>query len=88
MMLADYMYQERREKEDLTTLKTALTHSYNDSRKEKNERGLIRDTRNDTDNTVSNKMIITRKQKLDEKQLYGLFERLIKTSHTRIVECG
>ena len=28
----DYMYQEKREEEDLPALKTALTHRYNDSK--------------------------------------------------------
>ena len=40
---------------------------------EKHEEGLITATRNDTDNTKTNKMTITRKQ----KQLYGRFKRLI-----------
>ena len=31
-MLTDYMYQERREEEDLSALKTVLKHPYNDSR--------------------------------------------------------
>ena len=44
---------------------------------EKHERGLITDTRNDTDNTMANRMTITRKQKWEEKQLFGRFERLI-----------
>ena len=30
--LADYMYQEKREEEDLPALKTALAHRYNDSK--------------------------------------------------------
>ena len=40
--------------------------------------GLITVTRNDTDNTMANKMTITRKQKWEWKQLYGRFKRLIK----------
>ena len=41
--LADYMYQEKREEEDLSTSETALTHPYNDSKTyiEKHKRGLI-----------------------------------------------
>ena len=44
---------------------------------QKHEGGLITATRNDTDNTIDNRMTITRKQKLEEKQLYGCFKRLI-----------
>ena len=72
-------FQEKREEDDLLALKTALTHRYNDSKTiyKKNERGLITATRNDTDNTMNNRMTITRKQKWEGKQLYGLFKRLI-----------
>ena len=38
--------------------------------------GLITATRNNTDNTSTNRMTITRKQKLEGKQLYGRFKRL------------
>ena len=38
------------------------------------ERGLITAIRNETDNTVDNRMTITRKQKWEEKQLYGRFK--------------
>ena len=31
-MLADYMYQEKREEEDLPALETVLAHRYNGSR--------------------------------------------------------
>ena len=44
---------------------------------EKHEGGLITTIKNDTDNTMDNRMPITRKQKLEEKQLYGRFKRLI-----------
>ena len=43
---------------------------------EKHERGLITAIRNDTDNTIDNRMT-TRKQKWEKKQLYGRFKRLI-----------
>ena len=47
---------------------------------QKHERGL----RNDTDNTMDNKMTITRKQKWEGKQLYGRFKRLINNiSHDK-----
>ena len=39
--------------------------------------GLIAATRNDIDNTNTNRMTITKKQKWVEKQLYGHFKRLI-----------
>ena len=41
---------------------------------EKYERGLIR---NDTDNTIDDRMVTTRKQKWEKNQLYGRFKRLI-----------
>ena len=44
--------------------------------KEKHERGLITAIRNDTDNTIDDRMTTTRKQKLEEKQLYVRFKRL------------
>ena len=44
---------------------------------EKHERGLITGIRNDTDNTIDDRMTTTRKQKREEKQLHGRFKRLI-----------
>ena len=44
---------------------------------EKHEEALITATRNDTNYTMDNKITITRKQKWEEKQLYGRFKRLI-----------
>ena len=41
---------------------------------EKHEGGLITAIRNDTDNTMDNRMTITRKQKWEEKQLIGHFK--------------
>ena len=50
---------------------------------EKHERGLITAIRNDTDNTIDNRMTTTRKQKWG-KQLYGRFKRLINNiSHDK-----
>ena len=46
----------------------------------KHEGGLITDIRNNTDNTMGNRMTITRKQKWEEKQLYGRFKRLINAT--------
>ena len=54
---------------------------------EKHERGQITAIRKDTDNTddtIDDRMTMTRKQKWEEKQLYGRFELLINTiSHQK-----
>ena len=51
----------------------------------KHEGGLITFIRNNTDNTMDNRMAITRKQKWKEKQLYGCFKWLINNiSHDKI----
>ena len=50
---------------------------------EKHERGLITVIRNDTDNTIDDRMTTTRKQKWEKKQLYGRFKRLINISHQK-----
>ena len=44
---------------------------------QKHERGLITATKHETENTMNNRMTITRKQKWEGKQLYGRFKRLI-----------
>ena len=44
---------------------------------QKHEGGLITATRNDTENSMNNRMTITRKQKWEGKQLYGRFKRRI-----------
>ena len=44
---------------------------------QKHGRRLITVTRNDTDNMRTNRMTINRKQKWEEKQLYGHFKWLI-----------
>ena len=41
---------------------------------EKHERGWITAIRNDTDNTIDDRMTTTKKQKWEEKQLYGRFK--------------
>ena len=48
-----------------------------DDETEKREGRLITATRNITDNTRMNKTEITRKQKSEEKHLYGRFKRQI-----------
>ena len=51
---------------------------------EKHERGLITASRNDTGNTIDDRMTTTRKQKWEKKQLYGRFKRLINNiSHQK-----
>ena len=51
---------------------------------EKHERGLITAIRNDTDNTIDERMTTTRKQKWEGKQLYGCFKRLVNNiSHQK-----
>ena len=50
----------------------------------KHEGGLFTAMRNDTDNTMNNRKTTTRKQKWEEKQLYGRFKRLINNiSHQK-----
>ena len=51
---------------------------------EKHDGGLITAIRNDTDNTMGNRMTITWKQKWEGKQLYRRFKRLINNiSHDK-----
>ena len=50
----------------------------------KHKRGPITTIRNDTDNTIDDRMTTIRKQKWEEKQLYGRFKRLINNiSHQK-----
>ena len=50
----------------------------------KHEGELITAIRNDTDNTMDNRMTITRKQKWEEKQHYARFKRqIINISHQK-----
>ena len=50
----------------------------------KHEGGLLTPIRNNTDNTMDNRMAITRKLKWEEKQLYGRFKRRINNiSHQK-----
>ena len=44
---------------------------------QKHEGGLITTTRNEAENTMNNRMTITKKQKWEGKQLYGRFKQLI-----------
>ena len=55
---------------------------------QKHEGRLITVIRNDNDNTMDNRMTITRKQKWEGKQLYGCFKRLINNiSHDKTWTC-
>ena len=69
------MYQERRKEklcmEDSVDASIQRLEDY----REKHEGGMITAIRKDTDNTMDNR--ITRKQKGEEKQIYGCFKRLI-----------
>ena len=51
---------------------------------EKHERGLITTIKDDTDNTINERMTTTRNQKWERKQLYGRFKRIINNiSHQK-----
>ena len=55
---------------------------------EKHKRALIMGIRNNTDNTIDNRMTKSRKQKWEEKQLYGRVKRLINNiSHDKTWPC-
>ena len=51
--------------------------------REKHELGPIRAIRNDTDNTIDDRMTINRKRKWEKKKLYGRFKHLINISHQK-----
>ena len=84
----DYMYQEKRE-EGLASIENSVDASI--QRLEdyigKHEWGLITAIRNNTDNTIDNRMTITRKQKCEEKQFYGRFKRLINNISHKTWTC-
>ena len=79
----DYMHQEKKEEEDLPEYKITLMHRY--IRIYKNvQRKTFTATKNITDNMRINRRKITRKQKWEEKQLYGHFRRQTnKFSHEK-----
>ena len=54
---------------------------------EKHERGLITAIRNNTDNTIDNRMTKTKKQKWEGRQLHGRFKGLINISHGKTWTC-
>ena len=80
------MFQEKREEEDLPVLKDSVDASIHRLKDyiQKHDGGLITATGNETENTMTNTMTITRKQKWEGKQLYGRFKRLINNiSHDK-----
>ena len=79
-MLTNYMYQERREEEDLPAMKSvdASIQRLDDYIQKCGER-LITATKNNTNNTRTNRITITRKQKYEEKQPCGGFKRLMSS---------
>ena len=76
--MTDYTCQGKREEDYLPALKTAFTLQYNNRKTyiEKRAGRLIRATRSNIDDTRIRRTEITRKQKWEEKQLYGRFKQL------------
>ena len=70
------MYEERME-ERFSSIEDSVDASIQrlEDYIEKREGGVITAIRNDTNNTMDNRMTITRKQKWEEKQLYARFKR-------------
>ena len=77
MTLTDYVSQEKNEEKDWPALKTDASIQQLEDYKEKRGEKPITATRNDTDNRRTNRTTITRKQKWEEKQLYGRLKQLI-----------
>ena len=84
---ADRLYVPRKEGGGgLTTIEDSVDSSIQrlEDYIEKHEWGLITVIRNNTDNTIDNRMAKTRKQKWEGKQLHGCFKRLINNiSHDK-----
>ena len=80
------MYQEKRGEEDTASIEDSVDISIQrpEDYIEKHEQRLITAIRNNTYNTIDNRMTITRKQKWEGKQLHGRFKQLInKISHDK-----
>ena len=75
----NYMYQEKREERGLVSIEDFVGASIQrlEDYIEKHDGRLITAIKNESDNSMHNRMTITRKQKWEEKQLYGRFKRLI-----------
>ena len=74
----DRLYVSRKGGRGLTSIEDSVDASIQQLEDNVEKRGekLITATRNKTDNTRTNRAEITRKQKWEEKQLYGHFKRL------------
>ena len=72
------IYIKKEEKRILASIKDSIDSSIQPLKDniEKHEGGLIEATRNDSNNTKTNRMTISRKQKWEEKQFYGCLKRL------------
>ena len=84
--LIDYMYLEKKGGRGLASIEDTVGTSIQrlEDYIEKHERGLITTFRNDTDNTIDERMTTTRKQKWEGKQPHGRFKRLINNiSHQK-----
>ena len=74
----DRQYVSRKEGgRGLPSIEDSVDASIQEGYIEKHEGGLITAIRNNTNNTIDNRMTNTRKQKWEEKQLHGRFKRLI-----------
>ena len=69
------MFQEKREGRGLASIEDSVDASIQQLEDyiQKHEGELMTATRNDTENTMNNRMTITRKQNWEGKQLYGRF---------------
>ena len=76
MTLTDYMYREKKEEVDLPALKSVDALIQLEGYIEKRGGKLITATRNNTDDKRISRTEITRKQKWEEKPVYGRFKRL------------
>ena len=83
----DRLYISRKEGgRELTSIEDSVDTSIHrlENYIQKHEWGLIIATRRETENTMNNRMTVTRKQKWEGKQLYGRFKRLINNiSHDK-----
>ena len=75
--LTDYMSQEKKQKKDFPALTAEASMQWHEDYIQKRWGRLITATRNNTNNTRTYRMTISRKQIWEEKQLYGRFKRPI-----------
>ena len=75
----DRLYVSRKDRRGLACIEDTVDASIQrlEDYIEKRERRQITTIRNDTDNTIEERMTTIRKQKWERKQLYGSFKRLI-----------